>query len=97
MYKGYDVPVLAEAYCIFPAPLWIICSKRTFIECYRFGILYFRWGIGRYFLGTSLVSLLVPTERLVPVSTYLCTGFSLNSYAEDTTSGYIVGTYNISD
>ncbi len=27
---------------------------------------------------------------------YLCTGFSLNSYAEDT-SGYIVGTYNISD
>ena len=27
---------------------------------------------------------------------YLCTGFSLNSYSEDT-SGYIVGTYNISD
>ncbi len=30
------------------------------------------------------------------VSKYLCTGFSLNFYAEDT-SGYIVGTYNISD
>ncbi len=29
-------------------------------------------------------------------STYLCTGFSLNFYAKDT-SGYIVGTYNISD
>jgi hypothetical protein len=27
---------------------------------------------------------------------YVCTGFSLNSYAEDT-SGYIVGTYNISN
>jgi hypothetical protein len=27
---------------------------------------------------------------------YLCTGFSQNTYAEDT-SGYIVGTYIISD
>jgi hypothetical protein len=30
------------------------------------------------------------------VDRYLCTGFSLNSYAKDT-SGYIVGTLDISD
>ncbi len=30
------------------------------------------------------------------VATYLCTGLSLNTYAKDT-SGYIVGTYIISD
>ncbi len=41
----------------------------------------------------SLLALLL-SPRLDDM--YLCTGFSMNSYAEDT-SEYIVGKYNISD
>jgi hypothetical protein len=41
----------------------------------------------KYFLGFG---------EFLSIPKYLCTGFSLNSYAEDT-SGYIVGTYDISD
>ncbi len=52
-----------------------------------------------FFQLCCCVSFLVSGGKYVLVLhtyVFMYTGFSLNSYAEDT-SGYIVGTYNISD